>query len=80
MKPRPVWRKPAAMVVLFAGLATLCAIQTFDFMENQGRYGDFARECAYYILMSIYLVRAKRMREYFGEIVVMTPRQASLTP
>lgn len=40
------------MVVLFAGLATLCAIQTFDFMENQGRYGDFARECAYYIHMT----------------------------
>lgn len=73
------WRyTPIAMMVLFAGLVTLCAIQTFDFMENPGRYGDFARECTYYVLMSIYLVRSKRMRAHFGEIVVVPAQQSPL--
>lgn len=66
------WRyTPLAMIVLFAALATLCAIQTFDFMQNSGRYGDLARECTYYVLISIYLVRSKRMREHFGKILVV---------
>ncbi len=74
------WRyTPIAMMVLFAALATLCAIQTFDFMENPSRYGDFARECTYYVLMSIYLVRSKRMRAHFGEIKVVPPGQPALT-
>lgn len=61
---------PLAMMVLYAALATLCAIETFDFMENPSRYGDFARECTYYVLISIYLVRSRRMRERFGQIMI----------
>lgn len=61
---------PLAMIMLFAALATMCAIQTFDFMDNPSRYGDFARECLYYVLMSIYLVRSRRMRERFGQITI----------
>lgn len=61
---------PIAMIVLFASLATLCAVQTFDFMENEGRYADFARECAYYVIISIYLIRSKRMRQRFGQIMI----------
>ena len=65
------WRyTPIAMIVLFASLATLCAVETFDFMENPSRYADFARECTYYVLMSIYLVRSKRMRNHFGRITI----------
>ncbi len=64
---------PLAMIVLFASLATLCAIQTFDFMENQSRYWDFARECIYYIIMSVYLLRAKRMRDHFGAVTIAAP-------
>lgn len=64
---------PVAMMVLFASLATLCAVQTFDFMENESRYADYARECVYYIIMSIYLVRSKRMRNHFGQITVIGP-------
>ncbi len=64
---------PLAMIVLFASLATLCAIQTFDFMENPSRYWDFLRECIYYIIMSVYLVCAKRMRERFGEVTIAAP-------
>lgn len=59
---------PIAMVALFVSLATLCSVQTFDFMENESRYADFARECTYYIIMSIYLFRSKRMRDRFGRI------------
>jgi hypothetical protein len=61
---------PVAMIVMFASLATLCAIQTFDFMENPSRYTDFMRECIYYIIMSIYLFRSKRMRDRFGELTI----------
>lgn len=61
---------PLAMIVLYAALATLCAIETFDFMENPSRYGDFARECIYYVLISIYLVRSRRMRERFGKVMI----------
>lgn len=67
---------PIAMMVLYASLATLCAIETFDFMVNPSRYADFARECFYYIVMSIYLVRSKRMRGRFGQITIATPQQA----
>ena len=69
------WRyTPLAMIVLFAALATLCAIETFDFMVNPGRYAAFARECAYYIVISIYLLRSRRMRERFGETMVVVDR------
>ena len=65
------WRyTPVAMMVLYAALATLCAVETFDFMENPSRYADFVRECIYYVLISIYLVRSARMRERFGRITI----------
>ena len=67
---------PIAMMVIYASLATLCAIETFDFMENPSRYADFARECVYYIVMSAYLVRSKRMRDRFGRITVAEPAPA----
>ncbi len=66
------WRyTPVAMIVMYASLATMCSIQTFDFMENPSRYADFARECAYYVIMSIYLFRSDRMRERFGRITII---------
>ncbi len=66
------WRyTPVAMIVLYASLATMCAIQTFDFMENASRYADFARECAYYVIISVYLFRSNRMRDHFGQITVV---------
>ncbi len=70
------WRyTPVAMLVLFASLATMCAIQTFDFLQNPDRYGNFARECVYYIIISVYLFRSKRMREWFGQIKVVELEQ-----
>ena len=69
---------PIAMVVLFASLATLCAVQTFDFMENESRYADFARECFYYVIMSIYLFRSKRMRDRFGQITIGAQERPTL--
>ncbi|MDE0097626.1 MAG: hypothetical protein OXN16_08450 [Gammaproteobacteria bacterium] len=61
---------PIAMIVLFASLATLCAVETFDFMENESRYADFVRECIYYVITSIFLFRSKRMRDRFGKITI----------
>ena len=73
------WRfTPLAMIVIYAALATLCAIETFDFMGNPSRYGDFARECTYYVLISIYLVRSRRMRERFGQIMIAGERHHTL--
>ena len=65
------WRfTPIAMIVLFSMLATMCFIQTFDFMTNESRYFDLARECFYYLVMSVYLVRSRRMQDRFGRIEV----------
>lgn len=67
------WRyTPIAMTVMYASLATMCSIQTFDFMENPSRYADFARECTYYVIMSVYLFRSDRMRERFGQIAIVS--------
>ena len=61
---------PLAMIVIYAMLATMCFIQTFDFMTNPSRYTDFVRECIYYVIISTYLVRSKRMQTHFGRIEV----------
>lgn len=61
------WRHtPFAMSVLFAMLATLCAVETFDFMTRPDRYSAFTREVIYYVLISVYLHRSERMRTHFG--------------
>ncbi|MDJ0832577.1 MAG: hypothetical protein QNJ69_03585 [Gammaproteobacteria bacterium] len=59
---------PIAMMILFSMLATMCFIQTFDFMTNDSRYFDLAREVLYYIVMSVYLVKSRRMQEHYGRI------------
>lgn len=56
------------MLVLLASLATMCAIQTFDFMENPDRYVNLIWECINYIVISLYLLRSSRMRDRFGQI------------
>lgn len=61
------WRHtPLAMIVVYAMLATLCAVETFDFMENPGRYTSWVVECINYVLVSLYLTRSQRMRAHFG--------------
>lgn len=60
------WRyTPFAMVVLFAMLATLCSIETFDFMVEPSRYRSFATEVVLYIAFSIFLLRSSYMRSRF---------------
>ena len=61
------WRStPFAMVIIYAMLATLCAVETFDFMTNPGRFGSFIFECIAYVGISIYLFHSQRMRSHFG--------------
>ena len=62
---------PLVMIVIYAMLATMCFIQTFDFMTNDSRYTDFVRESFYYVVISIYLTRSRRMQEHFGRIEVI---------
>lgn len=61
------WRyTPFAMAIIFAMLASMCFIQTFDFMTRPDRYIAFAIECFMYIALSRYLFRSKLMRQRFG--------------
>ena len=62
---------PLAMIVLFAYLSPLCAIEIFYFLENESRYFDFVREFFCYVLISTRLVRSKRMRRHFGEVTIV---------
>ena len=58
---------PNVMVVIFACLATMCFIQTFDFMTREDRYLAYVREVTYYIVFSIYLLKSKLMQRHFGQ-------------
>ena len=72
------WRyTPIAMLVMFTALATMCAVQTFDMLENPDRYRNFVQECVNYIIISIYLFRAQRMRDRFGQIMIAGARSAA---
>ncbi len=57
---------PFVMVVLFAMLATMCAIQTFDFMTEPWRYRSFVNEVIMYIVMSVFLLKSSYIKEHFG--------------
>ena len=41
---------PLAMVVCFTALASLCSIETLDFLTNSDRYIRFAQEVFYYVV------------------------------
>ncbi len=56
---------PFAMVVLFGMLATLCAIETFDFMIEPWRYRSFVTEVIMYIVMSTFLLKSSYIKEHF---------------
>lgn len=56
---------PNVMVVIYACLATMCFIQTFDFMVREDRYTSYVKEVIYYIIFSIYLFKSTRMRKHF---------------
>lgn len=50
------WRHtPVAMSVIFGMMASMCFIQTFDFMTNSYRYLLYVMECFLYILISSFL-------------------------
>ena len=59
---------PNAKVVIYACLATMCFIQTFDFMTREDRYISYAIEVTNYIVVSIYLFKSKLMQERFRRI------------
>lgn len=55
-----------AMVVIYAVLATLCAVQTLDMLLNANRYVFFACEIVGYVVICLYLFKSDRMRRRFG--------------
>ena len=58
---------PNVMVFLYGCLATMCFIQTFDFMVREDRYTSYVNEVFNYIIISIYLFKSKRMKHHFGK-------------
>ena len=61
---------PLAMCLLFGMLATMCFIQTFDFMVAPNRYLRFVTECSMYIGIVVYLLRSSLMQDRFGKLQV----------
>ncbi|MCV6615848.1 MAG: hypothetical protein OIF35_12815, partial [Cellvibrionaceae bacterium] len=59
---------PLLMILLYGMLASMCFIQTFDFMTNPGRYLAYAIECTLYIVLSSYLLSSERIRAHFGQL------------
>ena len=61
---------PLVMPLLFGMLASMCFIQTFDFMTAPSRYVAFAIECSVYIGISVYLLRSQLMQNRFGKLQI----------
>lgn len=59
---------PNAKLVIYACLATMCFIQTFDFMTRDDRYISYVFEVTNYIVITIYLFKSKLMKERFNRI------------
>lgn len=63
------WRHtPFATVAMYAALATLCFVETLDFGAFGGgarSYFIMAGEYAVYIVLSVYLLRSRRIGERF---------------
>lgn len=57
---------PNAVMVICACLATMCFIQTFDFMTREDRYTAYAQEVTIYIVVTLYLFKSKLMQAHFG--------------
>ena len=57
---------PFLMIVIYACLATMCFIETFDFMVREDRYTSYIKEVIIYIVTSIYLVKSDRMKIHFN--------------
>jgi uncharacterized SAM-binding protein YcdF (DUF218 family) len=66
------WRHtPFATITVYATLATLCFIETVDFGAfggGPGRYVIMAAEYAVYVILSIYLLRSRRIWERFQPV------------
>ncbi|MCG8374204.1 MAG: hypothetical protein MI700_11745 [Balneolales bacterium] len=64
------WRHtPFATITMYATLATLCFIETVDFHAFGGgtkRFFIMSAEFALYLILSIYLLRSKRVNDHFG--------------
>jgi len=61
------WRHtPFAVSVIFAMLATMCFVQTFDFLTNDSRYIGLVLECIAYLAIATFLFRSERMRLRFS--------------
>jgi len=56
---------PTAMLVIYAMLATMCFIQTFDMMTSPNRYIAYTFEIILYIVLSVFLFHSQASKNYF---------------
>jgi len=56
---------PETIVVICACLASMCFIQTFDFMTDDNRYIRYVFEIILCLCICLFLFRSVRMREHF---------------
>lgn len=56
---------PEAKLVIYSCLATMCFIQTFDFMTREDRYISYVFEVTNYVVVLIYLFKSKLMQKHF---------------
>lgn len=61
------WRRtPQAMLVAYAAMAGLCAIETFWFLQHQARFLEMIVEYLEYAAVLVFLFHGGVMRERFG--------------
>ncbi len=61
------WKNtPYAMVVMFSNLATLCTIETFDFMSEQWGAWYYVIEMLWYVFTSVFLLCSTVSKSWFN--------------
>lgn len=60
------WRfTPLAMAVGYAAMASLCGLQTFNYLDHSTKFFDMTLEYAAYLLILLFLFRAPAARRRF---------------
>jgi hypothetical protein len=61
------WRRtPEGMAIAYGAMASLCAVETFWFLQHGGRFLDMIIEYLEYLAVLAFLFRASVMRRRFG--------------
>lgn len=60
------WRfMPAAMIIAYSLMASVCAVETFFFLEHSSRYWDMVIEYVAYLSIILFLYNSESVRQQF---------------